>query len=180
MERRIYNPVQKDYVTFVKTASETGGASTLVEVELAPKGGVGLHFHKTYSERFEAIEGKLNVTLGKTEHELLPGQAATAERNVIHRFYNTTDQTIKFSVELRPGSTGFERSLQIGYGLARDGKTDKKGIPKNIFYLSLLLDYSESKLPGKYSLFEFVLKGFAKLARLLKYDKKLEKYYLTH
>ena len=38
--RRIYNPIQKDYVTFLKTASETNGEYTLVEVELSSKGGV--------------------------------------------------------------------------------------------------------------------------------------------
>ena len=54
--RRIYNPVQKDYVTFLKTSEETNGECTLVEVELSPKGGVGLHFHKTYSEKFDCLD----------------------------------------------------------------------------------------------------------------------------
>ena len=53
MERTIYNPIQKDTVTFLKTHADTNGACTLVEVELADGGGVGLHYHKTYSEAFE-------------------------------------------------------------------------------------------------------------------------------
>lgn len=32
MERKIYNPIQKDYVTFLKTNEETDGEYTLVEV----------------------------------------------------------------------------------------------------------------------------------------------------
>ena len=40
-ERKIYNPIQKDYVTFLKTAGDTNGECTLVEVELADGGGVG-------------------------------------------------------------------------------------------------------------------------------------------
>lgn len=71
--RRIYNPVQKDYVTFLKTADETGGEYTLVEVELAPQGGVGVHYHKTYSEKFDCLDGELKVQLGKAIHTLAPG-----------------------------------------------------------------------------------------------------------
>ena len=61
MERRIYNPVQKDYVTFIETSADTLGKRTLVEVELAPGGGVGLHYHKTNSEKFDCLEGELKV-----------------------------------------------------------------------------------------------------------------------
>ena len=57
-ERRIHNQVQKDTVTFLKTSADTNGEYTLVEVELADGGGVGLHYHKTYSEKFECLEGE--------------------------------------------------------------------------------------------------------------------------
>src|SRR4051812_24146561 len=119
--RKIYNPVQKDHVTFLKTADETAGEYTLVEVELAPKGGVGLHYHKTYAEKFDCLDGTLKVQLGKTVHSLEAGATATAHPNINHRFFNASDQVCKFRVELRPASKGFEQSLQIGYGLARDG-----------------------------------------------------------
>lgn len=58
MERKIYNPIQKDQVIFLKTHADTNGECTLVEVELADCGGVGLHYHKTYSEKFDCVEEK--------------------------------------------------------------------------------------------------------------------------
>jgi quercetin dioxygenase-like cupin family protein len=178
-DRRIYNPIQKDYVTFLKTSQETQGEYTLVRVELAPKGGVGLHFHKTYSECFRVLEGKLGVVLSGENHILQEGEQATAKPHILHKFYNPSDtESVVFETELRPASEGFERSLQILYGLARDGKTNKKGIPKNIFHLSILLALGESKLPGRYSVFEFLLLGFASVARRMGIDKKLQKYYL--
>ncbi|MGH2553010.1 MAG: hypothetical protein ACRDEB_04800, partial [Chitinophagaceae bacterium] len=61
MERRIHNPIQKDTVTFLKTFADTNGECTLVKVELADGGGVGLHFHKTYSESFECLEGEVQI-----------------------------------------------------------------------------------------------------------------------
>lgn len=177
MERRIYNPVQKDYVTFLKTSDETNGESTLVEVELAPKGGVGIHYHKTYSERFDCLEGELKVQAGKTVHTLSPGQNITAQPFINHRFFNTSDKVCKFRVELKPASKGFEQSLQIGYGLARDGQTNNKGFPKDRLALAWLFEISESNLPGWMSLFEFILRRQAKAAKAKGIDKKLiEKY----
>jgi quercetin dioxygenase-like cupin family protein len=178
-ERKIYNPVQKDSVTFLRTSRETGGDFTLVDVELASGGGVGLHYHKAYSEKFTVTDGELGITLGKNELRLRRGDAAIAEPHILHRFYNPGDKPVRFQVELRPASEGFERSLQAGYGLARDGKTNAKGIPLNILHVALLLEMSESKLPGAYSIFESVLRFMAKVARGLGADKKLHRYYLT-
>src|SRR5437868_11641846 len=86
MERRIYNPIQKDSVVFLKTAADTNGECTLVEVELADGGGVGLHFHKTYSESFACTEGELQVKLGKKVHTLKVGENATADPHIKHLF----------------------------------------------------------------------------------------------
>ena len=113
MERKIYNPIQKDTVTFLKTSADTNGEYTLVEVELADGGGVGLHYHKTYSEKFECIDGEVQVMLNKTLHTLQAGQSATAEPEVNHLFRNRSGKTCSFRVELRPASRGFEQSLQI-------------------------------------------------------------------
>jgi quercetin dioxygenase-like cupin family protein len=179
MERKIYNPIQKDTVTFLKTSADTNGECTLVEVELADGGGVGLHYHKTYSERFECTEGEVQVQLGKTVHTLNPGESATAEPNVNHLFRNRSGKPCKFRVELRPASRGFEQSLQIGYGLARDGKCKTNGFPKDKLALAWLFEISESNLPGWMSLFEFILRRQAKKARIKGIDKKLTEQYVT-
>ena len=177
--RRIYNPIQKDFVTFLKTHDETNGEYSLVEVELAPKGGVGLHYHKTYSETFEVLEGELNVQLGNENYVLHKGEIATAEKNVKHRFYNTSNQVSRFRVTLRPASKGFEDALVIGYALARDGKTDAKGFPKDKYSLAYLFNISESYLPGWMSLIQPLLRSRAKKAVELGIDKELRQQYLT-
>ena len=175
--RRIYNPVQKDYVTFLKTAADTSGAYTLVEVELAPGGGVGIHYHKTYAEKFECLEGALGVQAGRDTRQLQPGESVTAPPYMNHRFFNSSGATARFRVELRPASRGFEQSLQVGYGLARDGQTNRKGLPKDSLALAWLFEISESNLPGWRSIFEFILRYQAARARRLGLDRTLvEKY----
>ena len=177
MERKIYNPIQKDQVTFLKTHADINGECTLVEVELVDGGGVGLHYHKTYSEKFDCLDGEVEVRLGEIIHKLRSGQSATAEPNINHLFRNRSGKPCKFLVELKPASRGFEQSLQIAYGLANDGLTKPNGFPKDSLALAWLFDMSESNLPGWMSIFEFILKARAKKARRKGIDVKLiEKY----
>jgi quercetin dioxygenase-like cupin family protein len=178
MERKIYNPIQKDQVIFLKTYADTNGECTLVEVELADGGGVGLHYHKTYSEKFDCLEGEVQVKLGKVLHTLKAGQSATAEPKVNHLFRNRSGKPCKFRVELRPASRGFEESLQIGYGLANDGLTKPNGFPKDKLALAWLFDISESNLPGWMSFFEFILRAQARKARKKGIDKQLTNQYV--
>jgi quercetin dioxygenase-like cupin family protein len=176
--RRIYNPIQKDAVTFHETFSDTNGKRTVAEVELAPGGGVGIHYHKTYEEKFEVLEGELKVQLGKEIVTLVHGQSATAEKNIVHRFFSTSDKPCKFRVTLTPASRGFEESLQIGYGLANDGQCDKKGFPKNGLILAWLFSISESNIPGWRSIFEPILRMQAKRAVKNGIDKMMRGKYV--
>ncbi|MDQ4063925.1 MAG: cupin domain-containing protein, partial [Actinomycetota bacterium] len=146
--RRYYNPVEKDHATFLQTSEETGGEYTLIEVEVAPGGGTETHYHKTYDEHFEVLEGTLEVLVGKETKTLRAGQKTVAERNTLHRFRNPTEEPSTFLVELRPGHCGFEKSVKVVYGLASDGRVFSDGTPKNPYHLALLLEWSDIRVPG--------------------------------
>ena len=45
-----------------------------------------------------------------------------------HRFWNAGAQTLHFRAEIRP-SLEFESVIETMFGLAADGKTNKKGMP---------------------------------------------------
>lgn len=146
MPETIHNPVQKDSVTFLETAEETG--RTLIEVDLAAGGGNKLHRHLTYTERFEVLEGTLTVQIGRQKLRLGPGETATAPARSRHRFANETGEPVRFLVELEPGHTGFEQALRIGYGLAADGETTRDGIPKRMSDMAVLAQMSEIRICG--------------------------------
>ena len=150
MKRRITNPVFEDEVRFVKTAEETGGEVTELEIILKPGGGNDLHYHQTYEEVFTAVDGSLGVRLGRDAEEkiLEPGQSEVVQRGQIHAFFNPTDADITFKVELKPGHTGFEQSLRIMYGLAHDGQVNDKGMPTNPKYLGVIARLSEMRSPN--------------------------------
>lgn len=163
--RAVYNPVQKDTAIFIKTAAETNGAYSLIEVIVGPGGGVGKHYHKTYTETITCLEGELQVLVGKKLITLTPGDGpATAGMNVLHRFFNASSQPCRFSVFISPGCRGFEESIQIAYGLARDGAVHKDGAPKKLDHLGVLMDLGQVKIPGVMGLLEPVLLWFGKRA----------------
>lgn len=175
--RRYYHPLQQDYVTFLETSEETGGDRTLIEITVAPGGGNAPHYHKTYAEHFEVIEGVLEVLVGREIRILRPGERAVADKNVLHRFRNPTDTPTRFLVELRPGHAGFEKAIKAGYGLAADGFTSSNGAPKNPYHLAMLLEWSEIRMPGLFTLAEPVFRLLARRARRKGIDQELEARY---
>lgn len=178
MNNRTYeHPKIGDKVTFIKTAEETNGEYTLVEVELIAGGGNLLHYHRAFSEKFEAIEGDLGVQAGKEKKVLQSGESYTVVPGIIHRFYNNTSDTIKFRVELRPGHQGFEKCIQIAYSLAKDGHIKKDGAPKKFSHMAVLLTLSDTNLPGLYTLLTSFLQWRAARARKNGIERELtEKY----
>jgi hypothetical protein len=131
-----------------------------------PGGGNPLHYHKTYSETFKAIDGALGVKLGKNNSKILqPGDSYKVAPMVLHSFFNPTDKEIKFNVILSPGHMGFENSLRIIYGLAGDGLTDKNTIPKSIKHTAIVVCMSDMNLPGLFTILFPVLKFIAKRAK---------------
>ena len=120
-------------------------------MELAPGGGNPPHTHGAFGERFEVVEGTLHVRLGRETRVLGPGESVTAPRGVVHCFSNPAAAPARFRVELRPGHAGFEDALRIAYGLARDGRTTRGGLPKGLGVIALLTRMSDTYLTGPLS-----------------------------
>jgi len=177
IKRQIYNPVQKDYVTFPETSEETDGEYTLIEVEAAPGGGTTPHYHKTYAEHFEVLRGELEVQVGNITRTLRAGQKTGSPINTLHRWHDATDESVVFLIELRPGHSGFEKTLRVAYGLARDGLASANGLPKNLYHTALLLEWADIRLPGLFTLVEPLIRLLTKRARRRGIDRELEARY---
>lgn len=175
--RSIYNPVQRDLVIFLETAAESGGRRTLIEVELEPKGGNGLHYHTRFTERFRVLSGVLGVQLGRQVLQLGPGEEALVERNIVHRFFNPTGELTRFTTELAPGDAGFEQGLMIAYGLASDGLTNN-GVPKSLLDLAVIVELTETRLTGAMRLLNPIFGRLAGVARSRGVERRLVERYV--
>jgi len=146
-ERTIGNPLIGDRVTFLVTAAESDRQYELVEVELNPGGGNGLHYHTSFEEEFEALEGLLYIDCDGRTHVLKPGEKLVAPRRSVHRFYNPGHEKIRFKVRIVPARS-FEPLLRIAYGLTNDGRTNGKGVPRNLLEMAVIFHLGESYLPN--------------------------------
>lgn len=175
-DRVIENPIIKDRITFLKTTEETNGEYLLLQLEVAPHGGNLMHYHTTFTEKFEVVEGQLDVMVNSEHKVLTAGQSALVPLMVHHRFFNTSDKPVTALLEIRPARQ-FEKSLRVAYGLARDGKTNGQSLPTSIWHLALLFQLGESYVPGLPLFIQRAIFGvLASFAKRLGKDKELEKY----
>jgi quercetin dioxygenase-like cupin family protein len=174
--RTVRNPVINDEVTFLRTAEETGGAFAGVRVTLAPGGGNDLHFHLDYAEEFQSLEGVLTIECDGRRLELQPGERATAPIGSRHRFANDTDRPVTFVAKISPARQ-FEETIRIVYGMAREGKVNKAGLPKNPLQLGLLFEIGGT-YPAAMPLWlqRVLFTPLVKLARWRKVERTFDRY----
>lgn len=171
MKRKIENPIIKDTATFIQTAAESGGKVSEIELTLMPGGRNVPHYHKTFAETFTAIDGTLGLGTGKNKTIILkPGESYTVQPMEMHFFFNPEDREIKFKVEFAPGHEGMENSLRIIYGLASDGLTNNKSIPKRLKHMAIIIRMSDTNVPG---LLTFLTPIFKLIAKRAKHEEEM-------
>ncbi len=76
LDRTIENPVTGERFTFLTTAEETDGELLKIKAEI-PAGtpGVPLHYHLTFTEGFEVLEGRLDLRVGEDHLVLSSGES---------------------------------------------------------------------------------------------------------
>jgi mannose-6-phosphate isomerase-like protein (cupin superfamily) len=121
----IENPTTGETVTFLVTASESEG--TLLRLEMtSSQASAPAHQHPRLTERWDLQEGTARVHVGGAEQVLVAPAKLEFPRGTAHDF--RTDGPIRVTVDYEPAG-GFESFLETIYALARDGKTDAKGMP---------------------------------------------------
>ena len=166
MQKRIFfNPVINDTATFIETCEESNGKHSLIEIELFKSDGPPLHYHNAFSEKFEVVEGTLYLQVGKERHVLKSGEQVTVAPGSPHKFYNLTNDRVKFKITFEPGHVGMENFIKILYSLAADGLTNKKGVPKKFSHLAMILVMSDTNGSGLLTFLAPVIRMVAKRAK---------------
>ena len=165
MLKRLYeNPQIGERIYFKKYAHEPGEQVTIIDAELNPGASTPLHYHRTYDEHFECMEGELSLEIDRKITVLRAGDQVTAPRRSVHRFFNQGAESVLFRTTVSPGHAGYEQMLKIVHGLAVDGLTDAKGLPRKFWHLGILVALSETNLPGWLSLLQPLLLRSARRA----------------
>lgn len=148
-ETTIQDPVTGQRVTFLKTACDTGGELLRFGVRLAPGGFIPTHAHPIQQERLDLMSGTLHLRIRGRARSIIAGEKVVVYPGHAHEARNVSDQVAIFVIEARP-ALRTERWLSAMFWLARKGKTDNRGRPKNALQLVVIRhEYlDEVALPG--------------------------------
>jgi mannose-6-phosphate isomerase-like protein (cupin superfamily) len=102
-EDRILHLPAGELISIIRTGSETAGEVFEFESVL-PSGlsGPPAHWHRVEQERFEVVEGRLRVRVGRSVRHLGPGESVVIEPGTVHAFSNPTGTPVRVVTRERP------------------------------------------------------------------------------
>jgi len=175
----IRNTLTGETLTMIVSEDENGGAMQLYRVYLPPhRPSPPLHFHLAFTEKFTAMEGSLDMYMGRERRlvRLRPGESLTAELRQPHTFANNSDQPCTMTVETRPAG-GVVRAFQFAYGIANDGGAARDGLPRNPILRLRFIAISQGFLAGVPLPLQKIVFGVATvLAKVTGLERRLQRY----
>jgi len=166
----IENPVTHDRVIFRVTAQDTNGA--LLEFDdflLAGYMSPPEHVHPRQQEHFEVISGSLGVRIAGREQVLRAGESVAVPPGTPHTIWKAGEGETHVLVAFRP-ALQTEAFFETMFALARDGKTDKQGIPSLLQFASGASEYGMYVTRPPIAVQKALFAVLGPLARALRYQ----------
>ena len=172
----IENPITGERIIFGKTAEDTNGELLQFELFMKPHGVAMLeHVHPRQEERVEVVSGTVRFRLGGKEQILSASQAAVLPPGIPHTLWNDGDYEAHVLVEALP-ALKMETAIETLFGLARDEKTNKRGMPNPLQGALLAREYETFFARPPIPVQRAFLAVLAPIARLLGYRARYPQY----
>jgi quercetin dioxygenase-like cupin family protein len=133
------NPVTGEYGYIRIGTEETNGELLVADLRIRPGGAIsGEHFHRTITERFTVVSGKIGYKLGGKTGVAQAGATLELPVGIPHDWWNAGTEEARVIVQIRPAAR-FVQMVTTLFGLAKEGKTNEKGMP-NLLQLAVISD----------------------------------------
>jgi quercetin dioxygenase-like cupin family protein len=137
------NPISGQRIIFRKTADDTGGE--LLEVESVytkpSPSRPPTHYHPRQEERFEVLSGRVNVVVDGKERALEEGEVLTIQPGTPHEMW-AEEAGAHVNWQTRPAMKT-EEFFETIWGLAKDGKTNERGVPNLLQVAVIARDHAD-------------------------------------
>jgi mannose-6-phosphate isomerase-like protein (cupin superfamily) len=146
------NRISGEYAVILRGSEDRGSGPGIAHLTARPKAAVvGEHFHPHMTERFTVLRGRLDARIAGKLVSLGPGDSVAVPAGVAHDWWNSSDtEAAEVIVEIdhAPGaehidSNRFELLIGMLFGLANDGKVDRKGRPRPLQAAALMQEFSD-------------------------------------
>ncbi len=132
------NPVTGERFVWRHTAASTGGEFVECDFFLDQGAVVAApHVHPRQREDFRVEVGTIQLRVGRSKYTLTAGDERSVEANTVHTWRNAGTGTAHVVVRLTPAMRS-EDFFETFCGLARDGKVNRKGLPRSPLQLAVL------------------------------------------
>lgn len=153
-----------------REAAETGGASVEMEFVLPP-GSVSppLHVHPQQVERYELIEGSLDLVVDGHRQTLGPGESASVPIGASHTFKNSSEDVVRVRNWHEPAMR-FEDYMERNHASLRRAGARGARDPRVPIILSMVMFEFEETLRPARRRERIPMRALARLGRLLRFD----------
>jgi quercetin dioxygenase-like cupin family protein len=140
----IKNPLTGERVVFHQTGQETNGELLRFEVIAAPSAiGPPEHVHPQETEFIEVLAGTLVARIAGEMKHFAAGDVFSIPAGTPHRWWNESGDEARVMVEFRPAGR-MDRFLETLFALAKDGKTDDRGVPNPLQMAVIAQEYFDT------------------------------------
>lgn len=123
------NPATGERVVMLTDPEAHPERVLVAHLHIEPGGRVAAaHRHPAIRERFHVLGGEVGFLLGEREATLGPGEEAEVPAGTLHDWWQVGEEPADVVVEVDPGDR-FGEMVGTMFGLAREGKVDRRGLP---------------------------------------------------
>jgi quercetin dioxygenase-like cupin family protein len=139
----LLHPKTGERVVWRQVARDTNGELLAGEMIAGPGAApAAAHVHPRQEERFAVVRGHIRLVVDGEERLLGEGDRASVRPGQSHTWSNVGDDEAHLLVEIAPALRS-EMFFETFFGLARDGKTNRKGLPNLVSMAVLMREYDE-------------------------------------
>ncbi|HEX9246783.1 MAG TPA: cupin domain-containing protein [bacterium] len=133
----IESPVTGEKMTFLVTGNESTGQLLRIDMSVRPGGFVAAeHVHPLQQERFLIKAGQITLRIRENEQHYKTGDEVTIPVGTPHVWWNGGREELRVVLEFRPAGR-FDQFITSFFALAHAGKTDARGLPRNLLQLAV-------------------------------------------
>jgi quercetin dioxygenase-like cupin family protein len=177
-ENPLVHPVTGERIIFRRRSGDTGGELLEMTLVLGPSGFIATeHVHPNQEERFEISGAPAMFRIGEDERLVQPGEVVVIPPGTPHVWWNPGREEVTTLIQVRP-ALDTETFFETFFGLARDGKVGRGGLPNPLQMMLLAREYNrEMQLPrSRQRVLYPIARAVAPIARALGYRGRYERY----
>jgi quercetin dioxygenase-like cupin family protein len=137
------HPVTGERMVWRHVARDTNGELVAFDLFAEPGGHpAAAHVHPNQQERFGVLVGSIRLRVDGEETTLGAGEWAEVPVGRPHTWWNASQEDAHVLVEVAP-ALRTEMFFETFFGLAKDGKTNSKGLPSLLSMAVILREYRD-------------------------------------